>query len=397
MTATAIMVGVGGDGVGVLGRANQRMEEAEESLFLSSGDEICASHVREAWLRARVAPTTSNGPCVACGSASGDHVGLDSLLDLLAETIRCHWRRTIDDLFLDDESPSGFALIEHPLSTEDLVRDEMYKDLDEDLMEVAVSRLLDEQWYDRGAIWLEGRVLLAFSWKEFVEHVKRTRRLNYMIEPSDGMEADESATGIDPERMLSRLRDLVDDLGLIDESDASWYRSVHVPKGTKPVASRVGTAPTGIAPVNRMSPKGVSMFYGAAEQATSCAEVGRPPDGEVTFTGRWIPTRPLRVLDLASQREPPSFHDCERAQQRQALLFLQEFAMQVSLPASDESVYLPTQALAAFMRDNLDGLDGVVYRSSRVPGRCCALFVPNDRCLDSPPATEKIDVALVLD
>lgn len=381
-----------------MGHAKRMLEAMEERLFIPSSDRACKHHVHEEWLRSRLESIQSDVPCVVCGAMGTRQVDLDALFDLVVATIRQNWRHAIDDLFLDCESESGFAGAA-VRDTADLVRGEMYTDLDEGLLELVAKQLVEEQWYDPAEIWLEGSELLSISWHQFSEwsreHVGPLVSLA-SYEPSYA----EAADGIPPDQMLARLKEIIDEFVLVIERDVPWFRACHLGFDEAPSAARLGAAPEDRATQsNRNSPAGVPMFYGSVDPGTARQEIGEtePGSNRLLVVGKWKATRPLVLLDLTVEREFPSFHDVEQSSARQGLRFLQEFAYEVSRPlgsADPDVAYRPTQALTAFMRDAIKGLDGIVYRSSRTGRDCCTLFVSNEQCVDDAPLTA--DLAMVL-
>ena len=127
------------------------------------------------------------------------------------------------------------------------------------------------------------------------------------------------------------------------------------------------------------------MFYGAADEETAILEIGGPRTDRETVIGTWAPSQPLRVLDLADLPDPPHLYDVEKAGLRWRLMFLSEFAADVSKPvAPHEHVeYRATQVFMDFLRSRVLEIDGIVYRSSRTGRSCCALEVDNVDCVDA--------------
>jgi hypothetical protein len=199
----------------------------------------------------------------------------------------------------------------------------------------------------------------------------------------------EHADGVPPSRMLERLVTVIAEMGLVASSavEVPWFRARHLGESESPRAASLGTAPSALASRgNRMSPAGAPMFYGALDEATAVAEIGKPPAGQRALIGRWVPTRSLSLLDLTHLPEFPSFFDIEHARERQALQFMEEFARDVSQPLARgteaERGYRPTQALTDYLRTHLSELDGIIYPSSLTGAPCCVLFVDDRNCLD---------------
>lgn len=377
---------------GPVSLTKRAMEEAEARLFWPSGRVVCTSHVVQLDLASWVEPSGAGGECSVCGSRTDAAIDLDSLLDLIVSVIRCYRRRAIDDLYHDSETESGYATASVSF-TDEVVWDLTAGDLDDELSALVASEIEDDQWYDPSTLWLSGRELLVFSWQQFSAWaLKNGPFLDSLADEGEDLWAGEAADGIPPSRMLQRLSRLVADLGLVRviDVDVPWYRAVSLAPHEMASVGRLGTVPLEYATrSNRMTPAGTPMFYGARDEATARLEMGAPPSGERAVVGRWVPTRPLHVLDLTELPPAPSFYDVERADERQALMFLEHFAGEVSQPleaGADAMVaYRPTQAFTARAREDL-GVDGIVYHSSLNNTPCCVLFVVNQDCVETADA-----------
>lgn len=367
------------------------MEEAEERLFWPSGDRICRSHVQDHFLLARLSDVPDVSPCALCGLAATRYVDLDDVRDLVVAVIKEYRLRAIDELYHDRETESGYALPDqHVEDTGDVVNNLFESAFDDDLRGHVGITLDQEYWFRPGVLWLEGEELYLASWAGFRSLMRRVDAdLEQLLAGSLDVEpwAHEAADGIRPSDLLPRLMELIDELGvvkLLPFSDV-WLRALHVPVAETLSGSRLGTAPAACSSENRMNRAGQPMFYGAADFATATAEIGKPHPEEQTVVGSWVPTRPVRVLDLVAVPEPPVFYDVERAWLRWRLLFLVGFANDVSQAVGPHQLveYRATQVFVDFLRSRMAAeLDGVVYRSSRTGQPCCALNVDNLHCVD---------------
>jgi hypothetical protein len=137
----------------------------------------------------------------------------------------------------------------------------------------------------------------------------------------------------------------------------------------------IGPPPTEVAAAGRMNARGVSVFYGATDEAVAIAEV-RPPVGSRVVVGRFDFLRPVRLLDIAALQsvlvtgsifEPGFARRLERAK------FLETLSRRITRPVmpNDEPFeYLVTQAMADFLADRHEhGLDGLLYPSAQVAGQ----------------------------
>jgi hypothetical protein len=137
---------------------------------------------------------------------------------------------------------------------------------------------------------------------------------------------------------------------------------------------------------NRMSPAGVSMFYGSFDEKTAFLETYSPSlakEDEVINIGKFITKKFLRVLDIGSLLPTPSVFDIENQHLIKPLRFLHQFADDIAKPivrnGAEHQEYAPTQVVTEYFRNNyryLEGkIDGIIYKSSRKGGKtACVLF-----------------------
>lgn len=136
----------------------------------------------------------------------------------------------------------------------------------------------------------------------------------------------------------------------------------------KSVEDMLGSPPLSKTNNGRMSPVGISYFYGSSDIDTCLAEIKPDVDSDV-WIGCFRPRKKLKILDLTKVKniEIPSIfnsnynHDLKFAKE-----FLIEFIAEISQPVhvNNTSIeYIPTQAFAEFVRNS--GFHGIKYNSSQ--------------------------------
>ena len=224
---------------------------------------------------------------------------------------------------------------------------------------------------------LEPRALSGDSWeyvwRDFVESVKTKKRYSF--------------------EALRTLEGLFDGIGSMCTSDGQSI-IVDAGPGTELVAfyrARVfqsneqlefaltqpdralGPPPSGSAKPGRMNPSGISVFYGTTDPEVAMAEV-RPPVGSQVAIARFVTLRPLRILDLTGLGgvvHQGSLFDPSSVERTTRAAFLQSLAKQITRPVlpEDEAMdYLPTQIIADFLANEVEGLDGVLFASVQAGG-----------------------------
>ncbi len=176
-----------------------------------------------------------------------------------------------------------------------------------------------------------------------------------------------------PAELLDEVAMAIENGGLIRRLPAGSQllrARQHAPEVTLTTPAQLGSPPPAAAAANRMSPPGISMFYGAEASQTALAEL-RPEASPCAATvGTWATARSLRYLDLVDV-EVPSIFDVVGASQRPWLLFLRGFATDVSRPTTPGGGavdYVPTQVVTEYVRHVLgdpdDPVRGIRYRSA---------------------------------
>ena len=264
------------------------------------------------------------------------------------------------------------------------------------LMEYLCDCLGADVWLCRDNYFaLEPHKRLRFGWQRFCKVVKHERRYTFWS-AFDDTESEYDPDYLPTAKVLAEVADNISTTALAKPFATStkiWRARVHSPDNTLSVATDFAAPPVEFAKYsNRMSPAGVSMFYGADSVATAIAEVveNRPLEkGKVVSVAAFSPTRELQVLDLADLPDVPSFFD-DRDTLRHSLYFLVRFRHDVSQPVKKDGrehvEYVPTQAFAEFIRHEVkgpsgDAIDGIRYTSAIGPDTCYAIFADHEACL----------------
>lgn len=227
-----------------------------------------------------------------------------------------------------------------------------------------------------------------WGWELFVETILHRSRYVFLHDNGKPSSDDE----IMPSRFLFELSDLIKKqiretkLTTIVDNDVRIFRARQDSKYHS-TAQQLGAPPNQYATQpNRMSPAGISMFYGAFDKTTTLLEVVNPrhkTDKKVSI-GKFLPTRPLVFLDLSKLPEMPSIFDEDNHGKIHPLRFFYSFVRDLVKPIDNEQTkhieYVPTQVITEFFRHiyTLKGgkkLDGMIYNSSRKRGKkACVIF-----------------------
>lgn len=392
-----------------MGQAKRMWEEAIERGFaVDENIIVCPDCFDEEALRDFIRSCAGTTPCTYCGKVGGGTCTLEELLDHVMSCIRTEWGQPADEGLPYETREGGWqgAVIN---SWELLETVGLYA-LNEDLQKQINSALHDDEWCERDPFALRIDQTLYYGWKgfsKFVMHEARYVFLSATPKSYDEFQHDE----LHPVKILNALARMVEDVGLIDtiNTTSRLYR-VHIvdPKESLTTSKRLGSPPLDRAKYpNRMSPAGISMFYGAFDITTSVLETYDPSrgSGKIAAYGVFSPVRPLRVLDLSKTLQVPSIFDSAKHQVRPLIRFLIDFLKDFTKPVlKDEYAhveYVPTQVVTEYFRHvfrTADGekLDGIIYPSSKPDAQAAVVvFADNDACVEECDASSP-DAVLVL-
>lgn len=162
------------------------------------------------------------------------------------------------------------------------------------------------------------------------------------------------------------------------------------PDLTEHSVSTLGPVPSHMARANRMSPAGISMFYGADDVDTAIAEIGAHSSDSWAVIAQFNAARELRVVDLSNLPCLPSiFVTGEDARTRyESIQFLHRFVEDLTLPVvldgREHIEYVPTQVFTEYLRYSFPArLDGLVFPSAQGLGRNVVIFYGPDFCSSS--------------
>lgn len=370
-----------------MGLVKRQWEEYTARGFGYIAGSMCATHIRDAYLRENLLADTVSEVCFVCGRDSSDQVEADALLGRMAEvatlgmappenpysqnvdTIDLFWE-LFEDLF-DIDDP--VAIFEHLLSADQT-------------HEWAVP-YIDSLWNED-----DETESPSASWLIFKELVQYQSRFIFLTSDATSGAPENAVTAagfveyflqILAKHESSIVRELPADLVLyrgrmLSRSDA----------GSGFTAAEMGPPPAERVAPSRMSPVGIPMLYAAESLSTAVAEIAGhdPAQREYALVAGLRLLRPLRVVDLADV-EIPSLFDLSRSEERSHKQFLKSFARDISRPirldGREHREYAPTQVLTEVVRWSLNpAVDGIRYRSARDDAPTLVLFFGSGAVID---------------
>jgi hypothetical protein len=302
----------------------RQMEEDEERGWSSVGDKyVCAAHVEDEALKRLIAENAESTSCSYCNREGSEPFAapIDDLIERIGTSIPEEWRNADDEGVGWDH---GYVA-EDVYDTWDLVTEELDGSLNDHELIVDVWRALpDQTWAQRDYYRLRPDLALRFGWEDFGKIVKHERR--YFFSDHQPKDDEDDPDFIAPGQMLDAIGGAIRDGGLVrtlPPGELIYRVRGHAANEPPRTAKQLGAPPVSLAKTSsRMSPAGVSMFYGATDSATAERECREAAPGREAFTcGTFRLQRAARVVDLSTPPTVPSLFDPERRHLRPGLAF----------------------------------------------------------------------------
>ena len=380
-----------------MGRVKALMMEMEEHGydFLERGEKyVCSHHFEDKYLNGYIKKHGETGVCSYCGH-KGTVIDMRDLADHIGMTISVCFNDVdseslpLASTYFDDEEEqiSGikragcFAVPENAEVYEDTseMMEELGLHTDCDSLNDDIDHLFeDNMWIKKNPFELWWNEEMELQWKRFSNMVKHSRRFTFLAIPKvDGTE-----------NILEELDDVLHNTdGILHPIPigTTLYRTRSIDKelddsfGFKDITS----APDAFAGQCRMSPAGVSMFYGAFDKDTAVEESIKSANQKVLVIGEFKTKRELMVVDLTALPEDVSIW----MDKWEGVAFLKSFHKDITQPllkdAKEAIEYVPSQIFTEYLRwmftyKNGRHIDGLIYESCKTKQANVVLFCNNE-------------------
>lgn len=393
--------------------SERQIYEGEMRFHAEPGKRVCEQCVSEPALRRVVSENLTESSCDFCSADGEGAIAADA--DLVLEHISRSLRREYADpnglLYYDDEEQRWIGASVYDF--DEVLWDAGCSELGEDAFDAFVrSAFLESEWCSDPCALTEVEAL-QFSWSELCRTVKHRQRFFFGSQHEKEENNEPGWPILVGGEMLDRLGDLIREYGLVVEWNAGKeiHRARdHLQSEHYEAAKDLGAPPPESASQSRMSPAGISSFYGAEDADTALIEVANlGASSDMATVGKWRITETCRIVDLDRVPAVPSpFDDTDEAiRARPPLGFLNGFRLDVTRPIKRDNRihidYVPTQVVAEYLRYVFRDADnrtvhGVAWRSGHDGGgKNVALFLDQDRCVEEeerPPLLKGLLVEL---
>ena len=377
-----------------MGRAKEWMLEQLERGYSEADGDICSECVSAPFLVGWISDNASATTCTFCGRREEEPIAaaFDEFVGVVVGGIGFDWNHPDSEGISYISREGGYQAAVSDLS--DVLAGYDISDKD-DVVDALIESIDDNGWVERDYYIGDKSRRLEWGWESFKQITKhQTRYLFLSAVEEDG------GGSVPASQMLHAIgeviaKDLCDfEFVKTIGSDSDLIR-IRIGADAFGTAADIGSPPEELAiQSNRMSPAGVSMFYGAFDIATAIAETLDPAQhaGQTISIGTFRALRELRVVDLAGLPAIPSVFDLERQHLIHPLRFLHAFVVDLAKPIARDGrehfEYVPTQIVTEYFRRVFRGPgnvnpDGLIYRSARHPGgNAIVLFCRNSQCVD---------------
>jgi len=352
---------------------------------------ICAHCIGEPFLRAHIEKTGTRSRCHYCEETHACFT-LEEVCDLTEQAVNSHFIRT-------SAGPSDreYAMIKYcdyewyqsgePISevigclleTTESVACDIQQILEEknsysryDEAEFETDFASDSCYIERGKVNTER---LDSMWATFVTSLKKeSRYINNTVKATlDGIFKGLDTLQTGGKRTVITGGGPGTDIAHLYR--ARWSRNPKELEQFITIPDReLGPPPHQFSGANRMSPRGISVFYGASSVDTAISEI-RPPVGSSVVSAKFKIIRSLRLLNLPALEDildRGSMLDPEYIVRREQATFLKtltNWIVKPVLPGEEDFSYIPTQVIAEYLADSEQlNLDGILYPSVQLDG-----------------------------
>jgi hypothetical protein len=311
-----------------------QIEQWEQGWSFSPGVYICHHCLDDPELVQHVKENATGLKCDFCERVPRKHpcsIEFDSLMEIIGSTFNQYYERAVNELGWCS-AEGGYLGTTY--DSYDIVHDEFSGVSDNDkVLDSIIDALGDEKWCNTNPYSTTGFEAYELSWEQFCKAVKHETR--YFFNRPNTRDEDSDLTPVS--KMLDELSSHLESEELIVSKDqnARLIRVRTHKRGQKCEDwKELGSPPSVLAPSNRMSAAGISMFYCSETLETAKAEALstlKDKDSTALTAATWFPSRPLLLLNLCDMPETPSFWFGYRSD-RDRVRFLNSFAENISQP-----------------------------------------------------------------
>ncbi|SIN14366.1 RES domain-containing protein [Micromonospora cremea] len=374
-----------------MGWAKEREYELFTRGFGETGDQaVCLECLTDEGLVGEVRDILDEPQCSFCGAKAGDDgapiaVDFERFMYVVMDGVNFIYGLANDEGVPFDEGDWVGGPV---LDSYDVVEDICGYAAKENVVE-AIQEVVDHNaWTYRNYQLLQPDRAMRLGWDEFCQRIKHETRFLFMAIPQSPSLMPDEFTSVE---FMARLMEIISTSGALVKVPAGrvfWRgRLVGDSKLPRYGAKELGSPPPDKASANRMSPAGISMFYGSDDIETVVAEIGAHGSRSHAAVGSFETTKPLTMLNLAALPAVPSIFTESGRESYYDLRFLHDFGADLRKPVvldgREHIDYVPTQVVTEYLRwMSPEQVDGILSSSSQNEGTNCVIFCGPEGCVD---------------
>ncbi|BBZ31296.1 hypothetical protein MMAD_55910 (plasmid) [Mycolicibacterium madagascariense] len=367
---------------------------AEARGYWATDRTVCLAHVDDSVLKAAIADHLSEPNCSYCEIVGDDSnpvaAPLDDLLDVFMVGVRHLYEeaeasgvpiqpgRQVTTVY--DADDVVWEVLEEHATTGRTPDDGLASDI--------TAALTTQSWVRRDWQRLTPDQVLQYSWDSFKELVKYSTRFFFTGALGDASADGERLSVLEFFRQLAAVLSQTPEI--FPQPCPRLFRGRMTATDPDPSdydAAKLGPPPPQRAAANRMSPAGISMFYGATDLDTAVAEIGAHSSYGYAVTGEFTTAREVRLIDLTKLPAIPSIFDEQSFRSYYTISFLHNFVRDLTLPVDldgrEHIDYVPTQVFTEYLKYSFPArVDGLMFPSAQGPGANVVVFYGPEFCAD---------------
>lgn len=355
---------------------------------------VCIFCLSEEGLAKFIIEHAEDGFCSYCGKKTSI-ASMGEIVPHILTSLSLEWGDPSLELPYDPEDKKW--IMGEPTDSYELLEELIFSDNDgsnpQELIDDINSTMYLVQWAKIDAVRSNKTELLTNSWQAFCHIVKHERRFFFNVEIDDPIMPSiyEGEVDLGPQGLLLSILDFLRDHKRLKTMSKGWSvkRGRIKVKGTAPyTAAEMGPPPIKCATQpNRMSPSGVSMFYGSTELEVCLREITTKADHFAC--GTFEVDREIVLVDLTGEILIPSLFN-EHSNKDRPLwsfikYFLDDFRQPIEKDGREHIDYVPTQVVSEFFKSsNHEGvgrISGILYDSAPMPGKQAVVLFADSSCI----------------
>lgn len=379
-----------------MGRVKQDWEDTLAQGYMPTNKVICPNCISEDYLSKYINDNGDAGICSYCKRRKIVSP-LDEVISIIVNGIYFKYNHPENGAGWDSEEGGWIAI--DTCTTSDILNDDL--ELGESpAYEDILDSIIEKEWCKKEFYDLSDQEILKITWEDFKRQLKHETRFVF-IEEKKTVNPMGRQVYDKPYDIMNKIGSIVEPLGLTKllPQNTTIYRA----RETKPLEHFTQSPDLGSPPPekakypNRMSPSGISMFYGAFDKDTCIQEI-KNNKFKIYTTAKWNTLRDLLVLDFTIFKQGtygfnypdfPSVFDegnnWKIPYYNFLLDFVRELSSSIKKDGREHIEYVPTQVFSEYFRriyktEDGKSLDGIMYHSSKHKGVCCVLFSGPEGC-----------------